>query len=59
VKLSVYNSIGEIVAELVNRYTEAGRYTVTFDAENLTSGVYYYRLQARDYSEIKKMILMK
>jgi len=59
VKLLVYNSVGEVVSELVNGYKETGGYTVTFDANYLTSGVYFYRLEAGNYSEVKKMSLLK
>jgi hypothetical protein len=59
VKLSVYNQIGEEVAQLVNENKEAGNYEVTFDASGLTSGVYFYKLSSGTFNDIKKMILVK
>lgn len=59
VKLAVYNTLGEEVAVLVNNYTEAGSHELNFDAANLPSGTYVYRLEAPGYIEAKKMILMK
>jgi hypothetical protein len=59
VKLQVYNSIGEEVATLVNDYKEAGTYQVDFNSKNLTSGIYLYKIQAGNFSSIKKMILLK
>jgi hypothetical protein len=57
--LSVYNTLGEEVAVLVDGKVQAGYYEVTFDASNLTSGVYFYQLQADSYIETKKMILLR
>ena len=57
--LKVYDVVGNEVAILVNEYREAGRYEVTFDASKLTSGIYFYKIQAGDFVETKKMILMK
>ena len=60
VTLKVYDVLGKEVASLVNEYKPAGRYEVTFDAQNLTSGVYFYRLQAGGFfKESKKMIVVK
>jgi photosystem II stability/assembly factor-like uncharacterized protein len=59
VKLTVYNSLGEEVALLVNEYREAGTYKINFDAEKLSNGVYYYRLISEKYMDVKKMILLK
>jgi hypothetical protein len=59
VHLAVYNLIGEEVAVLVDGFSEAGFYEVTFDAINLPSGVYFYTLQAGNFVVTKKMILMK
>ena len=59
VNLSVYNLLGEKVATLVNKYQQAGRYSVTFDASHLASGIYFYRMQAGHSSQTKKMILLR
>lgn len=58
--LKVYNAIGEEVADLFNNNADAGRiYNVRFDGSKLSSGVYFYKLQAENKTEIKKMLLVK
>jgi hypothetical protein len=59
VKLIVYDVLGNEVQLLINQNLQPGIYDVTFDGKNLSSGVYFYRLDAGDYSEVKKMILVK
>ncbi len=59
VKLIVYDITGRKISELVNKRQAAGAYTVNFDASNLASGVYIYRLQAQDFSTSKRMVLIK
>lgn len=59
VKLVVYNQLGQTVATLVNERLSAGSYTVDWNAEGLPSGVYYYRISAGDFTQIRKSILMK
>jgi len=57
--LKVYDILGREVATLVNKQLKSGNYEVNFDASNLTSGVYFYRLQSGNFNESKKMILLK
>ncbi|MBZ0199878.1 MAG: T9SS type A sorting domain-containing protein [Ignavibacteriaceae bacterium] len=59
VTLGVYNMLGQKVASLINNTIEAGAHTVNFDAHNLTSGVYVYKINAGQYSQSMKMILIK
>jgi len=59
VTLNVFNTIGQEVLILVNKFKEAGTYQVSFNAVDFNSGVYFYKLQAGNFSEIKKMILLK
>ncbi|MBN1478748.1 T9SS type A sorting domain-containing protein [candidate division KSB1 bacterium] len=59
VTLAVYNVLGEQVASLVNTTHPAGDYRLLFDGTNLTGGVYFYKLTAGDYSETRRMILLK
>jgi hypothetical protein len=59
VKLKIFNSLGEEVAELVNEYMEAGTYTYNFDASKLPSGIYVYTLQTGEQLISKKMTFIK
>ena len=59
VKLSVFNLLGEKVAELVNEVKSAGFYEVDFSGSDLTSGMYLYRLEAGEFVSTRKMTLIK
>jgi aminopeptidase N len=59
VNLSIYNSLGEKVAELVNGIMPIGAHQVEFKAENLPSGTYLYRITAGDFTSTRKMVLLK
>jgi hypothetical protein len=65
VKLVIYNSIGEKVKELVNTFQNSGYYEVIFEAKSLSSGIYFYTIQALskegnlNFTSTKKMLLMK
>ena len=59
VTLKVYDMLGTEVASLVNARKEPGNYSVTFNANNLPSGIYVYRLTADKFVETKKLILLK
>jgi hypothetical protein len=59
VKLIVFDVIGKVVSELVNGALPAGSYKADFDSSHLSSGVYFYKLVAGDYSEVKRMVLIK
>ncbi len=59
VKLEVYDLQGRVVAELVNGHRDAGVHEVTWNASNLSSGMYFYRIQAGDFSAVQKVVLMK
>ena len=59
VSLKIYNSLGEEVATLVNEQMDAGTYHYRFDANNLSSGVYLYKLSSDNFNQSYKMILMK
>ena len=59
VSLKVYDILGNEVATLVNEEKSAGDYKVKFDASSLSSGIYFYKLNAGSYTEVKKMQLLK
>ncbi len=57
--LSVYNLLGEKVAEILNQELIAGRHTVDFNASSLASGIYIYRINSGDFSAVRKMMVLK
>ncbi len=59
VSLKIYNSIGQEVASIVNQIMPAGEYNYAWNAGHLASGIYFYKFQAGNSIEVKKMILMK
>ena len=59
VTLKVYDILGKEVATLVNEEKSTGSYNVSFNASNLSSGVYFFSIKARDFSQTRKMVLMK
>jgi len=59
VTLTVYNAIGQRIVTLVDRQKDAGSHSVTFDASELASGFYVYRIQAADFVKTRKMMLLK
>ena len=59
VQLKIYDVLGNEVATLVNEEKPAGNYEVKFDANNLSSGVYFYKLSTQDFISVKKMLLLK
>ena len=59
VRLAVYDVAGRQIAVLANGHREAGRHSMPFDGSGLSSGVYFYRLEADGLVEQRKMVLMK
>ncbi len=59
VVLKVYNTLGKEVAELVNETKEEGTHLVTFNGDNLPSGMYFYKIQSGEFVDVKKMLLLK
>lgn len=59
VKLDVYNVLGQKVATLVDGFQTRGRHEVNFSSSGLSSGVYFYRLQAGNFVQTKKMLLVR
>lgn len=59
VTIKIYNIVGEEISTLLNEEQNAGRYQIQWNASELASGVYFYRLQAGQFSDTKKLILMK
>jgi hypothetical protein len=59
VNVSIFNLLGEKVATLVNSNIKAGSYEINFNASQLSSGVYFYSIEASDFKAVRKMLLMK
>lgn len=59
VKLSVYNSLGKLVKNIVNQYAPAGSFEVIFDGKDLSSGIYYYKMEVDGFVITKKMMMVK
>lgn len=64
VKLDVYNITGQLVTTIIDRYLETGRHSVVWDGKDhsgkpVSSGIYFYRVQADDVTQTRKMILLK
>lgn len=59
ITLKIYDMMGREVKNLVNEYKQAGYYNVTFDGSNLASGIYIYKLITGDFTDTRKMILIK
>ena len=59
VNLTVMNAIGEEIESLVNEYKTEGTHNVVFNAENIPSGIYFYKLESAAFSSVKKMVLLK
>ena len=59
VSLKIYNILGKEILSLVSEFQPAGNYEITWDASNIASGVYLYRLQTGDFVRTKKMVLLK
>jgi len=59
VTITVYNSVGRKISTLLNEVKPKGTFTIEFDGSNLSSGIYYLRLQAGTFSDTKKMLLLK
>ncbi|MDQ3194599.1 MAG: T9SS type A sorting domain-containing protein [Bacteroidota bacterium] len=57
--ITIYDVVGKEIAALVKQDLAPGRYQYTLDASNFPSGIYYYQIKTNDYSEIRKMILLK
>lgn len=59
VTLTVYNVLGQVMEILVDGQMDAGHHTVYWNGTNVASGIYFYRMHANDYSDTKRMVLMK
>jgi hypothetical protein len=59
VKVTVYDAIGRLVATLINNFCQAGSYKIEWNATSYASGIYFYRIESRNFNMVKKMVLIK
>ena len=59
VEVHIYDITGRLVTTLINKKLEIGKYSVTFDARNYASGIYFYQIKTAEFNEVKKMLLVK
>ena len=59
VELSIYNLLGQKISTLISERQQAGYYEVQWDASGFSSGVYYYRIIAGEFEQIRKMVLIR
>ncbi|HZW40007.1 MAG TPA: T9SS type A sorting domain-containing protein [Ignavibacteriaceae bacterium] len=59
VTIKIYDVLGKEIAQLVNEEKQSGEYEVEFNGSSLSSGIYYYKIQAGEFVQTKKMVLMK
>ncbi|MCH8306022.1 MAG: T9SS type A sorting domain-containing protein, partial [Candidatus Marinimicrobia bacterium] len=59
VSLVIYNLLGQEIARLIDGEQAAGVHSVTWEATNLATGIYFYRIQAGDFVQTRKMLLLK
>jgi hypothetical protein len=57
--MKIYDVTGKVVANLISQNQNAGRYSVDFIANDFASGTYFYKLEAGEYNEVKRMVLVK
>ena len=58
-RLAIYNVVGELIVEIVNGEFASGNHEFTFDATGLASGMYLYRVESPEFTETKKMVLLR
>jgi hypothetical protein len=56
---TIYNILGRIITKLGNEEKRSGTYKITWNAQNISSGVYFFKVTAGEYSKVKKMMLLK
>ncbi|TFH00813.1 MAG: T9SS type A sorting domain-containing protein, partial [Calditrichales bacterium] len=59
VNLTIYDALGKEVMKVADKQMKAGKHWLTIKAQNLSSGIYFYKLSVNDFTEVKKMMLMK
>ncbi len=58
-KIEIYNTLGQKIKTLLNQQMKAGQHILEFNGQNLSSGIYFYRIEAGEYMDVKKMVLLR
>ncbi len=58
-KITIYNILGQEVAIALNSFLPAGKHTIQFDANSMSSGIYFYKLEVNDFTEMKRFVLIR
>ncbi|HQY53098.1 MAG TPA: T9SS type A sorting domain-containing protein, partial [Ignavibacteria bacterium] len=59
VSIKIFDMLGREIRTLVNDYKTAGSYTISFNGSDLSSGIYYFKIKAEDFEQVRKMMLLK
>jgi hypothetical protein len=59
VKLTIYNQLGELIQTLINEEKSTSTYEITFNGQDLASGIYFYQIKANNFVSTKKLVLLK
>jgi hypothetical protein len=59
VRVTLYNTVGEKVEIILNKRLDAGTHLIEFNAKNLSSGIYFYHIEAGKFQDVKKFIVLK
>ena len=59
VKIQVFNTLGQKISTILDKPMIAGHHEVEFNAKNLSSGIYFYRIEAGEFQDVKKMVVLK
>ena len=58
-KIVLYDILGREVKTIVNEYAEPGKYKVVFNADNFASGLYFYKITTNEFTDVKKLLIVK
>lgn len=59
VTIKIYDILGRMIKQLINEYKDMGNYSLTFDGSNFASGIYFYKIETKDFVDTKRMVLVK
>ena len=59
VSIKIYDILGNEISTIIDKYQNGGEYDAIFQSDNLSSGIYFYKIQAGNFSAVKKMLLLQ